>query len=292
MKKLLLVDGTAFAYRAFYAIRDLSTKDGRPTNALFGFIRLLDQLLQTWAPSHLCVLFDGGVPAERRQLLPEYKAQRPPMPTGLSGQLPLISEYLQCSNIVQWRVEGQEADDLIAALVAKAEPVMDRILIATSDKDMMQLVSDKVGIVAPTAASPDVLDPAGVEAKMGVPPRLIAPWLALIGDSSDNIPGVPGVGPKTATKWLNDYGSLDNLAANIPQLKPEKWRQMLAEYWPVVQKNMALVQLHAPVGVQVPDLEILKWSPGNDDKAYEFCTRYELHSLKKQKAQCFFSFDN
>ena len=146
-KRLLLVDGMAGVYRAFYAIRDLSTRDGRPTNAIFGFIRMVRQLREHWAPTHWGVVFDGGLPEQRTQLLETYKAQRPSMPDPLRQQLDGVNTYLDAAGIWTLRVDGQEADDVMAALVRQADPEMDEVLLATNDKDMYQIVNDRVTLV-------------------------------------------------------------------------------------------------------------------------------------------------
>jgi DNA polymerase-1 len=220
-KTLLLMDGAALAYRAFYAIQNLSTRAGQPTNAVFGFVRMANQLASQWRPTHRAVVFDAGLPAARMALLPSYKQQREKMPDPLRSQFPLIEEYLRRAGIPALRVAGQEADDTMASLATLAAAEEADTLLATSDKDLFQLVTDRVVIVAPTAAG-GRMGPAEVCAKMGVPPALVVELLALTGDTVDNIPGVPGVGPKTAAKLLTEFGSLAGLWARLAEVAGEK----------------------------------------------------------------------
>ena len=208
------MDGTAIAYRAFFAIRQLSTRAGRPTNAVYGFIRMVRQLEAAWRPSHWAVVFDGGLPAARMQLLPAYKAQREKMPDELRQQFAPIEEYLRRSAVATVRLEAQEADDAMASLTARARADGAEVLLATSDKDLLQLVADGVAVVSPVAGGAR-MGPAEVEAKLGVAPGRVVEWLALTRDTADNIPGVPGVGPKTAARLLHDFGSLAGVWARL-----------------------------------------------------------------------------
>ena len=222
-QSVLIVDGTAVAYRAFYAVRELSTRAGQPTNALFGFVRMLRQLEAHWRPDRLVVAFDGGSPAHRLEKCPAYKAQRAPMPDDLRSQLGLINEYLDAAGVPRILLKGQEADDVIATLADRAARAGAVVRLATSDKDLMQLVDERVRIVPPTQAD-DELDAAGVVAKTGVKPSQIGDWLALIGDAAANIPGVNGIGPKTATRLLAQFGSLSECFAQAGQIESDSVR--------------------------------------------------------------------
>jgi DNA polymerase I len=168
---VLIVDGHAMAYRAYYAVRNLSTAAGQPTNALFGFIRMLRQLEAQWRPGRIVVTFDGGSPAHRLEKCPAYKAQRAPMPDDLRAQLPLIHDYLAIAGIPMVLLKGQEADDVMATLADRAAADGATVRLATSDKDLMQLVDERIRIVPPTKTDEE-LDAAAVVAKTGVrPPR-------------------------------------------------------------------------------------------------------------------------
>ena len=195
MNCLLIVDGHAYAYRAFYAIRNLSSPTGQPTNAIYGFIKMLAKMRATVKPTHVIVVWDGGLSAERRAALPEYKAQRPEMPADLAGQLDEIGRFLAAAKIASFCGDGIEADDYIACVTRAARQANLEVVIASSDKDFMQLVAPGVGLLNPNDKSATIWAAEQVRAKTGVAPEQIVDWLSLLGDSVDNIPGVPGVGP-------------------------------------------------------------------------------------------------
>jgi DNA polymerase-1 len=276
---LLLVDGLAMAYRAFYAIPELTARDGRPTNALFGFIRMMQQLEQRWAPAHQLVVFDGGLPEERMARLPTYKAQRPRMPEPLFNQLGPIEEYLGVAQRAALRVLGQEADDVMATVATGAvERGMD-VLIATGDKDLFQLVDEHVGMV-PLSRSEARQGPAQVLEKTGVPPSLIVDWLALTGDSVDNIPGLPGVGPKTASRWLTQYGSLENLLARREEIGNVRFKAALEAGLETLARNVELLRLRRDLPIKL-DWEALKAGPSDASALLRFYEKMDLESLAK-----------
>jgi DNA polymerase-1 len=244
--RLLIIDGHAYAYRAFHAIRELRSPDGRPTNAVYGFVKMLAKLRGTVEPSHLIVVWDGGLSAERVARLPEYKAQRPAMPDDLKLQLDGIVEYLKAAGMASFCREGVEADDYIACLARRAVADGMTVVIASSDKDFMQLVSARVGLLNPNdPASRDgtVWTDGQVRAKAGVGPSQIVDWLSLMGDTVDNIPGVPGVGPKTAAELLKQFGSVAVLYARLDEVKSERLRGALRAAENAVRRNHELVRL-------------------------------------------------
>jgi DNA polymerase-1 len=244
VNRLLIVDGHAYAYRAFYAIRELRSPDGRPTNAIYGFVKMLAKMRAAIAPTHLIVVWDGGLSAERVAALPEYKAQRPEMPDDLRPQLDGIVNYLQAAGIASFRREEVEADDYIACLARQAAQTGMAVVIASADKDFMQLVSPRVGLLNPNDKSEAVWTDMQVRAKTGVPPSQIVDWLALMGDKVDNIPGVPGVGPKTAADLLNRFGSVTALFGRLDEVKSDKLRESLRGSAEAVRRNLRLVRLH------------------------------------------------
>ncbi len=274
-QSVLIVDGTAVAYRAFYAVRDLSTREGRPTNALFGFIRMLRQLEAQWHPDRLVVAFDGGSPAHRLEKCPAYKAQRAPMPDDLRSQLGLINEFLEAAGIPMILIKGQEADDVIATLADRAAREGATVRLATSDKDLMQLVDERVRIVPPTKTDEE-LDAAGVAAKTGVRPSQIVDWLALIGDSADNIPGVEGIGPKTATKLLSRFGSLPECLAQAAQIESESLRGKVQAGRATAELNVSLMTLDRNVP-GVPDWREIAAPAPDAPRLKQFFQKYELH---------------
>jgi DNA polymerase I len=243
VNRLLIVDGHAYAYRAFYAIRELRSPSGQPTNAIYGFVKMLGKMRTTIEPTHLIVVWDGGLSAERIAALPEYKAQRPEMPDDLRPQLDEIVSYLKAAGIASFQSEGVEADDYIACLARHAAGANMTVVIASSDKDFMQLVSPFVGLLNPNDKSETVWTDEQVRAKTGVGPSQIVDWLGLMGDSVDNIPGVPGVGPKTAADLLNRFGSVTELLGRLDEVKSEKLRGVLSASAETVRRNLKLVKL-------------------------------------------------
>jgi len=241
--RLLIIDGHAYAYRAFHAIRELRSPDGRPTNAIYGFVKMLAKMRATIGPSHLIVVWDGGLSAERTVLLPEYKAQRPAMPEDLKLQLDEIVSYLKAAGIASFCREGVEADDYIACLARQASNAGMAVVIASSDKDFMQLVSDRVGLLNPNDKTETVWTDEQVRAKSGVVPSQIVDWLSLVGDTVDNIRGVAGIGVKTAAELLNQFGSVAALYGRLEEVKSEKLRAALRDSAGVVRRNGELVRL-------------------------------------------------
>ncbi|MGA2788155.1 MAG: 5'-3' exonuclease H3TH domain-containing protein [Verrucomicrobiota bacterium] len=243
MDRLLIIDGHAYAYRAFHAIRELRSPDGQPTNAIFGFVKMLAKMRTAIRPSHLMVVWDGGLSAERTARLPEYKAQRPPMPDDLKPQLDGIVSYLKAAGAASFCRAGVEADDYIACLARRASDAGMTAVIASSDKDFMQLVSARVGLLNPNDKSETVWTDEQVRDKTGVGPSQVVDWLSLMGDSVDNIPGVPGVGPKTAAELLNQFGSVAELFRRLDEVKSEKVRGALRAAADAVRRNRELVRL-------------------------------------------------
>ncbi|HEY1786662.1 MAG TPA: 5'-3' exonuclease H3TH domain-containing protein [Verrucomicrobiae bacterium] len=244
MERLLIIDGHAYAYRAFHAIRELSSPSGRPTNAIYGFIKMVAKLRSNIAPSHCIVVWDGGLSAKRLAALPGYKAQRPEMPELLRPQLDEITEYLDAARIASYCRDGIEADDAIACIAWRAEEMEWATVIASSDKDFMQLVSPRVGLFNPHDKTEAIWAAEQVRAKTGVEPEQIVDWLSLIGDSVDNIPGVPGIGPKTATDLLKQFGSVEELFKRLDEVKSIRVRDALLAAKEAVLRNCELVRLH------------------------------------------------
>ncbi len=280
--RLILFDALGLVYRAYHAIPPLSTQAGIPTNALLGFIKTVRSLQQHWQPGFSAVVFDGGIPPARRELLPLYKAQRPPMPDGMRAQLPLIQEYLSCAGVAAVRRDAIEADDILATLAVRAADAGMDALVVTADKDLMQIVSDKVALITPGKMD-DKVDPAAVRARAGVRPDQIVDWLALAGDNADNIPGVPGVGPKTAARWLEQWSTLDGILAHQAELQPEKCRQALVQHLETVRRNVALMRLQVDLP-DLPELEELRARTPDFTRLLAFYQAHELHALARDLA--------
>ncbi|HVU07104.1 MAG TPA: 5'-3' exonuclease H3TH domain-containing protein [Verrucomicrobiae bacterium] len=244
MDRLLIIDGHAYAYRAFHAIRHLRAPDGQPTNAIYGFVKMLSKMREGLKPTHLMVVWDGGLSRERIAALPEYKAQRPEMPDDLKPQLDEIVRWLQAMNIASFCREGIEADDYIACIARRSAQAGLNVIIASSDKDFMQLVSPQIGLLNPNDKSETVWTNLQVRNKAGVEPAQIVDWLSLMGDSVDNIPGVPGVGPKTAADLLNRFGSVEGIFERLDEVKSEKLRASLRGSAEIVRRNRELTRLN------------------------------------------------
>jgi DNA polymerase-1 len=216
MRTLLLVDGSSYLYRAFHALPDLRNKNGEPTGAVYGVLNMLRRLRKETAADYIACVFDAKGKTFRDDVYPEYKANRPPMPDDLSGQ---IEPLLACIRAMGWpllMVEGVEADDVIGTLAREAGRKGIGTVISTGDKDIAQLVDGSVKLV--NTMSNETLDAGGVEAKFGVRPDQMIDFLTLVGDSVDNVPGVDKVGPKTAAKWLVQYGTLDQVIRHAGEI--------------------------------------------------------------------------
>jgi DNA polymerase-1 len=260
MAKWLLVDGFNLVYRCFFAIPELTRSDGFPTNALHGWVKSLWMINDQEKPEGTLVFFDLGGAQDRLALLPEYKAQREEMPEALVRQLPYVKALTRAMGLVGVEREGVESDDLLAAEAVALAREGHEVLIVSSDKDFAQLVGERIKIMLPPpSANPKLgwrrMDEAGVREKFGVPPALIADYLALVGDTSDNIPGIAGVGPKTAAKWLAEFGGLEAVLAHAGEVKPERFREALAAGAESLRRNLKLTTLnlaHPPVAAGKP----------------------------------------
>ncbi|MDD5894076.1 MAG: 5'-3' exonuclease H3TH domain-containing protein, partial [Coriobacteriaceae bacterium] len=213
-RKIAVIDGNSLMHRAYHAVQTpMNTPDGTPTNAAFGFMSMLLKFIEVAHPDGIVCAFDAGKPKFRIDAMEQYKAQRPPMDEALRVQFPLVESLLEAMNIPVVKVPGWEGDDILGTVAARDEARGDRTLLVTGDKDACQLASELTSIVNTKKGITDVIiyDPAGVEEKYGVTPQQIPDYLGLMGDTADNIPGVPGVGPKTASKFLQKYGSIEGL---------------------------------------------------------------------------------
>ncbi|MDT4996747.1 MAG: polymerase [Pseudonocardiales bacterium] len=270
--KLLLLDGHSLAYRAFYALREveMSTTTGQPTNAVFGFTSMLINLLRDEEPTHVAVAFDVSRKTFRSDTYAEYKAGRQETPEDFRGQLTLIREVLDALRICSLAVEGYEADDVIATLTVQAQAAGMQVLICTGDRDALQLVADDVTVLYPRRGVSDLtrFTPGEVLQKYGLSPEQYPDFAAVRGDPSDNLPGIPGVGEKTAAKWVREYGSLDELVAKVDTVKG-KVGDALREHLASVVRNRQLTELvrDVPLPVVVGELERGQWE------------REEVHTL-------------
>lgn len=221
-KRLLLIDGHSMAYRAFYAlpVENFKTSSGQPTNAIYGFASMLINLIKEEKPTHIAVAFDVSRKTFRSEKFPEYKANRASTPDEFRSQMSHINEMVTCFGIKQYQLEGYEADDIIATFTKSAEESEYEVLICTGDRDSFQLVNNKTTVLYPKKGVTEMarMTPNAVKRKYGLTPQQYPDFAALRGDPSDNLPSVPGVGEKTATKWISDYGSLEKLIENAHEI--------------------------------------------------------------------------
>src|SRR3989338_6657506 len=214
---IYLIDGTNYIFRAYYAIRHLSTSRGFPTNAIYGFTTMLLKLLREEKPTHLAIVFDSGKPSFREEIYPQYKANREEPPDDLIQQFPHIPRVVRAMNIPTISMDGVEADDVIGFIAKKAEAAGYKVIIATGDKDFMQLVNDNISLL--DEMKEKRIGYKEVVEKFGVGPESVTDIIGLAGDTSDNIPGITGIGPKTATKLIQQFGSLEELVENADKLE-------------------------------------------------------------------------
>ena len=249
MAKWLLVDGFNLAYRCFFAVPELTRADGFPTNAVHGWVKSLWRLADQEKPTATLVFFDLGGAQDRLALLPEYKAQREEMHAALVKQLPCIKAVTRAMGLAGVEKAGVESDDLLASQAMHLAAQGHDVLIVSADKDFAQIVGERIKIMLPPpSANPKLgwrrLDAAGVMEKFGVPPAQIPDFLALVGDSSDNIPGIEGVGPKTAARWLQQFGSLEGVIEHARELKPERFQESVLALSDLIRRNLKLTTLN------------------------------------------------
>ena len=252
---LVLVDGSSYLYRAFHAMPSLTNSKGRPTGAAYGMTNMLKRLDAEVQPELVAIVFDARGKTFRDDLYPEYKANRPPMPMELRSQIESIHAIVRALGFPVLMEGGVEADDVIGTLAEQARAAGLDVLVCTGDKDMAQLVDDRVTMV--NTMDDPVLDSAGVAAKFGVPPESIVDYLALVGDTVDNVPGVPKVGPKTASKWLAEYGTLENLVAHADEIKGKVGENLRASLAQIpLSKELVTIRRDVPLDVGPLDLEL------------------------------------
>ncbi len=281
MPTLLLVDGSSYLYRAFHALPDLRNKSGQPTGAIYGVLNMLRRLEIDYKADYRACVFDAKGKTFRDDLYPEYKAHRPPMPDDLAQQIEPLHACIQALGWPLLMVDGVEADDVIGTLAREATDKQIHCVISTGDKDLAQLVNPHVKLV--NTMSNETLDEAGVAAKFGVPPARIVDYLALIGDSVDNVPGVDKVGPKTAAKWLQQYGTLDEIVAHAGDMGGavgENLRRAL-DFLPLGRKLLTVV-CDLPLPVHVEGLTPL--TPDRD-RLVEWFSRLEFKSWLREVQQ-------
>ncbi|MBW2594313.1 MAG: DNA polymerase I, partial [Deltaproteobacteria bacterium] len=277
-KTIYLIDGTAYIHRAYHAIRNLTNSNGLPTNAVYGFTRMLIKLLEDRNPQYIVILFDTKGPTFRHKMFDKYKANRPPMPEDMALQIPYIKEITSAFNLSQIEMPGFEADDLIGTLACKAEKAGFDVVMVTGDKDFMQLVTERITIWDPMKEK--VINPDTIRSGMGVEPGQLIDVMGLSGDTADNIPGVPGVGPKTALKLIKTFGSLTKLYDRVDTIAPKKQHENLVNFkkQAFLSQQLVTIDTRAPVDFK-PEHFIIK-KPDNTSLAGLF-KKLEFRQLQK-----------
>jgi len=283
-KRLLLIDGHSMAYRAFFAlpVDNFKTTSGQPTNAIYGFASMLINLIKEEQPSHIAIAFDVSRKTFRTEKFPEYKANRSSTPDEFRSQMSHLNEMVECFGIRHFELEGYEADDVIASIAKKAQTEKFQVLICTGDRDSFQLVNENVTVLYPKKGVTEMsrMTPKAVYEKYGLTPTQYPDFAALRGDPSDNLPSVPGVGEKTATKWISDYGSLDKLIANSAEIAG-KAGQSLRENISTIQLNRELTQLLDDLDVNI-EIADLSWSGFDSNRMGNFFDKMQIKALKER----------
>ncbi len=277
-EKLLLVDGSSYLYRAFHALPDLRSSDGRPTGAIYGVLNMLQKLIKSERPDYLSVIFDTPVKTFRHDIFPDYKANRQKTPEDLIAQIEPLHQLIINLGLPLIAVDGVEADDVIGTLALEADKKGIKTLIATGDKDMAQLVTENIHLID---TMKDLrMGPAEVKEKFGIQPDRFIDYLTLAGDTSDNIPGVEKVGPKTAIKWINEYGSLDGVIQNADQIKGKIGENLNAALDRLdLFKTLVTIKCDVQMDSNISDLTI---GESNEGLLYEQLSDLGLHGLIKQ----------
>jgi DNA polymerase-1 len=282
VSKCFLIDGLNLIFRCFYGIPLLSAQKF-PTNAIFGSVKILSKIIDLEKPSHIAIFFDKGRDPQRQSLLPEYKANRIEMPDPVKIQIPVIKEFAYALGYTVIERSGIEADDLIASFAHKYRNNFDSIYIFSTDKDFAQCIGENIYQIIPgsdreSMGSP--LDSRGIMEKFGVLPEQIVDYLSLIGDQADNIPGIRGVGPKTANLWLKQFGNIQTLLSQIAAIKPARFQSIIGESGEILHRNQRLITLDK----NIENVYLEENTP--DEEAYDqLIDLYQLISLRKQRKE-------
>ncbi len=257
-KKVVLIDGNSVAYRAFFALPLLNNDKGIHTNAVYGFAMMLEKILKEEKPTHILVAFDAGKTTFRHETYSDYKGGRQKTPPELSEQFPYLRELLKAHGIAQYELENYEADDIIGTLSKQAEENNFEVRIVSGDKDLTQLASEKTTVLVTRKGVTDIerYTPDHIKEKYGLSPEQIIDMKGLMGDASDNIPGVPGIGEKTAIKLLKQYHSVENLLESIDQVSGKKLQENLSTYkdQALMSKQLATIFREAPIDIGLADI--------------------------------------
>ncbi len=282
LPRLFLIDAHALCYRSYFAIKELSTSYGQATNAVYGFLSTLRKILRDYQPDYMAVCFDVGKKTLRQEKYTEYKIHRPAMPDNLISQIPLIKEVVAAYRLPQFELEGFEADDVIATITEKVSRENLEVVIVSGDKDMMQLVdAEKVKIF--NVRKDEIIPYSQLQETFGIDPKRMADYLGLVGDQSDNIPGVIGIGEVTARELINQFGTLENILANINDIKSDKVREKIQNQkeQALFSKELATLDRKVPIAFE---LETLKVSAPDSSQLFELFKKLEFRKLAEEFA--------
>ena len=280
-KSLFLIDGHALCYRAFYAIKNLTTTKGQPTNAVYGFIRAVRSLLKDYEPDYAAICFDSKGKTHREEKFAEYKIQRPPMPDELRSQIPLIIDVMKAFNLAVFQLDGYEADDILATLATTMAKKGVDVVIASDDKDLYQLANGHIQIYS--FRKEKILGHKELEEQLGFDPKYMSDFIGLAGDSSDNIPGVKGVGEVTAKQLILEYGSLENILKNVDKIKKESVKEKIKEEKgrAILSKELAILEERTPLEYKLEDL---KFKAPDQNRLHAIFKELEFKSLADEFA--------
>ena len=287
-KRIALIDSYSFVFRAYFSMPALTRKDGTPVGAVYGFTKMMMRLLASLDFTHIVAIFDSGSKTFRNEIYSEYKMHRPECPEDLKPQFPIIRQVAESLNLATLEKKNYEADDLIATIAKQVDPDEYEVLIISPDKDLMQLVSDHIKIY--DAGKDKMIDRAAVKEKFGVKPEQVVDILALMGDAADNIPGVKGVGPKTASELISEFGSLENLYQNLDKIKQKKRKEYLETDHEKAKLSKILARLEENVDFD-SDLSNFKVRPIDPQKLINFLEAQNFNSLAT-KVRTEFDYNN
>ncbi|GER92837.1 hypothetical protein A45J_0565 [hot springs metagenome] len=275
---LYLIDGNSYFYRAFHAIRGLTNSKGFPTNAIYGFTTMILKIIREKKPDAIAIAFDSPVPTKRHKIYEEYKAQRPETPNDLIIQIPYIKKIIEAFNISSFEMPGHEADDIICTIAKKAASQNINVFILSGDKDMMQIVGNGIKIYDPMKDL--IIDEDYVKERFGVPPKRLPEIMAITGDAIDNIPGVKGIGEKTARELLSKTDSLDELLDHPEKIENERIRKMIIDNIENIKISKTLATIDTDIEVDINLQDMIIKEPDWPSLLHMF-TEFEFKSLIK-----------
>ena len=283
--KLVLIDGHSILNRAFFGIPDLTNSEGLHTNAVYGFLNIMFKILEEEQPDYLTVAFDVSEPTFRHKMYAEYKGTRKPMAEELKEQVPVMKEMLKAMGVTVIEKGGYEADDLLGTIAKKSEAEGLEVSVVSGDRDLLQLATDHIKIRIPktkrTGTEIEDYNTKEVVEKYQVTPLEFIDVKALMGDTADNIPGVPGIGEKTATALIVQYGSIENCYAHVDEIRPPRASKNLKEHYDLAQmsKTLATIDIHAEIAYDLKDARLEQISDLYTEEAYLLCKRLEFKNL-------------